>query len=77
MRVAILATVVAVVVGFALPVSAGERPGDPFGNHTIEIKEGPLVAIWKSLQRKMHLEKAYFKSSMKFVSIGAKLYWDT
>ena len=43
MRVAILATVVAVMIGFALPASADERPSDPFGNHTIEInnKEDP------------------------------------
>jgi predicted transglutaminase-like cysteine proteinase len=62
MRAAILATVVAVVVGLAVPVSADERPSDPFGNHTIEIKanEDPLVGIWASLGHKMHLEKAYF-----------------
>jgi predicted transglutaminase-like cysteine proteinase len=62
MRVAILATVVAIVVSFALPVCADDRPSDPFGNHTIEInnKEAPLVGIWESLGHKMHLEQAYF-----------------
>ena len=62
MRVTIWATVVAVLVGFALPVSADERPSDPFGNDTIEInsKEAPLVKIWESLRHQMHLEKAYF-----------------
>ena len=62
MRVTIWATVVAVLVGFALPVSADERPSDPFGNDTIEInsKEAPLVKIWESLGHQMHLEKAYF-----------------
>jgi predicted transglutaminase-like cysteine proteinase len=61
MRVSILATVAAVVVGFALPAFADERPSDPFGNHTIEINEGaPLVRVWESLRRQMHLEKAYF-----------------
>jgi predicted transglutaminase-like cysteine proteinase len=61
MRVAILATVVAVVVGFASPASADERPSDPFGNHTTEInKDAPLVRIWESLRHQMHLEKAYF-----------------
>ncbi len=61
MRIAILATGVAVVVGFALPASADERPSDPFGNHTIEInEEAPLVRIWESLRQQMHLERAYF-----------------
>ena len=66
MRVAILATVVAVGVGFGLPAFAGERPSDPFGNHTIEIKEGPLVRIWQSLRHQMHLEKAYFYECLQF-----------
>ena len=61
MRIAVLATVVAVVVGFAVPASAGERPSDPFGNHTTEIvEEAPLVEIWESIRHQMHLEKAYF-----------------
>jgi predicted transglutaminase-like cysteine proteinase len=62
MRIAILATVVAVVVGVVWPASADDRPSDPFGNHTIEINsnEDPLVGIWDSLGHQMHLEKAYF-----------------
>ena len=62
MRVAILVTVVAVVVGFALPASAEERPSDPFGGHTIEInnKEAAFVGIWETLRHQMNLEKAYF-----------------
>lgn len=62
MRITILAAVVAVLIGFALPASADERPNDPFGIHTIEInnKEDPLVKIWESLGHQMHLEKAYF-----------------
>ena len=50
MRVSILAMVVAVLVGFALPAFADERPSDPFGSQTIEItnKEAPLVEIWDS-----------------------------
>ena len=63
MGFAILATVVAVVLGFALPASADGRPGDPFGNHTFEINDkekDPLVGIWASLGHQMHLEKAYF-----------------
>ena len=67
MRVTILATVVAVLVGFALPVSADERPSDPFGNDTIEINstEAPLVKIWESLGHQMHLEKAYFHECLQ------------
>jgi predicted transglutaminase-like cysteine proteinase len=62
MRVAILATVVAVVVGFALPAAAEERPSDPFGGHTIEMnnRESAFVGIWESLRHQMNLEKAYF-----------------
>ena len=61
MRVAILATVVAVAVSFASLASADERPSDPFGNYTTEIdKDAPLVRIWESLRHQMHLEKAYF-----------------
>ena len=49
-RIAIWATVVAIVVGFTLPASADERPSDPFGIHTTEInKDTPLVGIWESL----------------------------
>ena len=50
MHVAIFATVVAIVVGFAVPTCASDRPSDPFGNHTIELnKETPLVEMWESL----------------------------
>lgn len=61
MRVAILALVVAAVVGFTLPAFADERPSDPFGYHTIDFnEEAPLVEIWQSLRHKIHLEKTYF-----------------
>ena len=66
MRVAILATVVAVGVGFALPTSASERPSDPYGGHKIEIKVGPLVGTWQSLRHQMRLEKAYFYQCLQF-----------
>jgi hypothetical protein len=43
-------TVVAIVVGFAAPTCASDRPSDPFGNQTIELnKETPLVEMWESL----------------------------
>jgi hypothetical protein len=59
MHVTISVTVVAIVVGFAAPTSANDRPGDPFGNHTIELnKEAPLVEVWESLRDKVLLDKA-------------------
>ena len=51
MHVAIFVTVVAIVVGFAAPTRAIDRPSDPFGNQTIELnKETPLVEMWESLR---------------------------
>src|SRR4029077_2344370 len=43
MHIAALVSVVAIVVGFAVPASADDRPSDPFGNHTIELKEVLLL----------------------------------
>ena len=61
MRFTILAIVIAVVVGFASPASADERPSDPFENYTTEInKDAPLVRVWDSLRHQIRLEKAYF-----------------
>jgi hypothetical protein len=52
---------VAIVVGSVLPAPAGERPSDPFGNHTAELnKDDLLVGIWDWLKDKMQLGKAYF-----------------
>jgi predicted transglutaminase-like cysteine proteinase len=62
MRIAVLARVVAVVIGGSVASAAQDRPSDPFGNHTIELlnDESPFVAIWESLRHKIHLEKTYF-----------------
>jgi hypothetical protein len=63
---AILVTVVAIVVGFAAPTSANDRPSDPFGNHTIELdNEAPLFEIWESLRDKVLLDKAHFHSCIE------------
>jgi hypothetical protein len=52
---------VAIMVGLVVPAPADERPGDPFGNHTAELKkDAPLVSTWESLRDKMQFEKAYF-----------------
>ena len=60
---AVFATIVATVVGFAVPTSAHDRPSDPFGNHTIEVTNenngAPLVAIWESLRDKVLLDKLH------------------
>ena len=51
MHVVIFVTVIAIVVGFAVPTCADDRPSDPFGNQTIELnKETPLVEMWESLR---------------------------
>ena len=51
MHVVIFVTVIAIVVGFAVPTYADDRPSDPFGNQTIELnKETPLVEMWESLR---------------------------
>jgi hypothetical protein len=51
MHIAAFITVVAIVVGFAAPTCANDRPSDPFGNQTIELnKETPLVEMWESLR---------------------------
>jgi predicted transglutaminase-like cysteine proteinase len=66
MHVARFVTVVAIVVAFAAPTSANDRPSDPFGNHTIELNnEAPLVEIWESLRDKVLLDKAHFHSCIE------------
>jgi predicted transglutaminase-like cysteine proteinase len=56
----------AIVVGLVLPAPADEPPGDPFGNHTVELNEdAPLVGIWQSVKDKMQLEKAHFHECLK------------
>src|SRR5262249_17722230 len=63
MHVAIFVTVVAIVVSFAPPTCASDRPSDPFGNQTIELnKETPLVEMWESLRDQVLLDKAHFHS---------------
>ncbi len=66
MHVAIFVTVAAIVVGFAAPTCANDRPSDPFGNHTIELSnEAPLVEIWESLRDQVLLDKAHFHSCIE------------
>ena len=68
MHVAIFVTVVAIMVGFAVPTCANDRPSDPFGNHTIELnKEAPLVEMWESLRDQVLLDKAHFHSCIELI----------
>jgi len=67
MPIAALIMVVAIVIGFAVPTSADDRPGDPFGNHTIQLdKEATLFAIWESLRDRVLLDRAHFHSCIEF-----------
>jgi hypothetical protein len=67
MPVTVYVMVLAIVVGFAVPASAGDRPSDPFGNHTIELdKEAALFAIWESLRDQVLLDKAHFHYCIEF-----------
>jgi len=66
MHIAALATVVAIVVGFAVPASADDRPSDPFGNHTVELdKQATLFAVWKALRDQVLLDKDRFHSCIE------------
>ena len=59
MPIALLATAVALVVGFAVPAFADDRPSDPFGNHTSELNsEAPLFPIWEFLRHQVVLDKS-------------------
>jgi predicted transglutaminase-like cysteine proteinase len=66
MHIAKYVTVIAVVVGLALPTAANERPTDPFGNHAIELNdEARLVAVWRFLRDQVLLDKRYYHSCLE------------
>jgi len=66
MHITAFVTVVAIVISFAVPTSADDRPGDPFGDHTIELnKEASLFGIWQSLRDQVLLDRARFRSCIK------------
>jgi predicted transglutaminase-like cysteine proteinase len=63
---AVLISAGAILAGLVLPAAAGQRPADPFGNHTTELnKDAPVAAIWDSLRHRMEVEKAYFHSCLE------------
>src|SRR5262249_8192303 len=58
MPIAVLATAVAIVIGFAASACDDDRPSDPFGNHTIELNsDAPLFPIWELLRNEVVLDK--------------------
>jgi len=66
MPIAAFVTAVAIVLSFAVPASADDRPSDPFGGHTIELnKEASLFGIWESLRDHVLLDRAHFRSCIK------------
>jgi predicted transglutaminase-like cysteine proteinase len=61
MHISAFVTVIAIVVGFAAPTCANDRPSDPFGNYTVEMnEEAYLFGIWESLRDQMLLDRAHF-----------------
>ena len=61
MHTAAFVTVVAIVVGFAPPTCANDRPSDPFGSYTVEMnEEAYLFGVWESLRDQVLLDKAHF-----------------
>jgi predicted transglutaminase-like cysteine proteinase len=66
MHIRAFVMIVGIVVGFAVPTFADDRPSDPFGNHTIELNnEARLVEIWKFLRDQVLLDKAHFHSCIE------------
>jgi hypothetical protein len=59
MHTAAFVTLVAIVVGFAAPTRADDRPSDPFGNYTVEMnEEAYLFGVWESLRDQVLLDRA-------------------
>src|SRR5215468_661027 len=58
MPIAVLATAVAIIVGFAASACADDRPSDPFGSRTVELNsDAPLFQIWEFLKNVVLLDK--------------------
>jgi predicted transglutaminase-like cysteine proteinase len=66
MHIAAFIAVVAVVGCFATPISADDRPSDPFGSDTTELdNESQLFIIWKTLRDEVLLDKAHFHACIE------------
>jgi predicted transglutaminase-like cysteine proteinase len=52
--------------GLMVPAGANDRPRDPFGGYTRELKEDdPAARIWDLLRDKMLIEKSYFQKCLE------------
>jgi predicted transglutaminase-like cysteine proteinase len=65
MHIGALLTTLALAVGVATPTSADDRPKDPFGNHTVELTDGPLFGTWQILVDLVTTDKAEFRRCME------------
>ena len=58
MHVAIFVTVVSIVVGFAAPTCANDRPSDPFGNYTVDLNEQLCCSFRRIAAAMQHYREA-------------------
>ena len=66
MRIATFVVVLAIAAGLVVPAEANDRPNDPFGGHTRELKkDDPVVKIWDLLRDKMLIEKGHFQKCLE------------
>jgi predicted transglutaminase-like cysteine proteinase len=63
---AVFVIIVALALGFAVPAFADDRPSDPFGNHTIELRDGPLVEIWSAVRDELLDDHLRTQSCVEF-----------
>ncbi len=67
MRIAPFVVVLVIAAGLMVPAEANDRPRDPFGGYTSELKkDDPVVRIWDLLRDKMLIEKGYFQKCLEF-----------
>lgn len=65
MNIATFVMIAAITVGLVVPTTAEDRPSDPFGDYTTELKEAPVVKMWDLLRYEMVIEKGYFHKCLQ------------
>ena len=65
MNIATFVMIVAITVGLVVPTTAEDRPSDPFGDYTTELKDAPIVKTWDLLRYEMVIEKGYFHKCLQ------------
>ena len=66
MRIVPFVVALAIAAGLMVPAEANDRPRDPFGGYTSELKkDDPVVRIWDLLRDKMLIEKGYFQKCLE------------